>query len=237
MKLSAIKTEPEKHFNKDEAHEKLAELKIKMEVLHRKLYSEGKKSLLIILQGLDASGKDGAVKNVFSGLNPLGISAKSFKSPSKEELSHDFLWRIHKECPGKGTIKLFNRSHYEDVLVPVVEKFIDKKTIEKRFKQINDFEKMLVDNGTMVLKFYLHISREEQLKRLTERKTNPEKHWKHNDGDWETRAKWDCYMDAYEDIFKHCNEVNWHIIPSDSNRYKELHIAEKVVETLEKMLD
>jgi PPK2 family polyphosphate:nucleotide phosphotransferase len=197
------------------------------------LYAQSKYSLLIIFQGMDASGKDGATKAVFSSVNPQGVSVTSFKKPSDIESAHDFLWRIHQQCPEKGMIKIFNRSHYEDVLIPSIYGTLDKKFIEKRKKYINEFEKMLEDNGTKVLKFYLHISEEEQQKRFKERLTNPSKNWKHNPSDAETAKHWPAFKKVYQNIFEECGDVSWNIVPADKNWYKEYVIAKKIAETLQ----
>ncbi|UKN00126.1 polyphosphate kinase [Paracrocinitomix mangrovi] len=203
--------------------------------LQRILYAQSEKSLLVILQGVDASGKDGTVRRIFSGVNPLGCRVYSFKKPTEEEMAHDFLWRVHKVVPAKGMIHIFNRSHYEDILVPTVLETHSKDQIEKRYDQINEFEKLLESNGTKILKFYLHISKEEQLERLTERIENPQKHWKHNDGDWNSRKMWDDYMNVYETIFKRCNNVLWDVIPADRNWVKINFIAKRIIEAMEQM--
>ena len=175
------------------------------------------------------------VKELFSGLNPFGCNVAAFKSPTPEEAAHDFLWRIHNKTPGNGMIHIFNRSHYEDLLVPVVNKLMNKDQIDRRIHNINNFERLLEDNGTIILKFYLHISRAEQEQRLLERQTNPKKFWKHDDHDWSTREKWDAYMNAYETIFHNCNKPEWEIVPADQNWYKEYLVSKKVCETLEKL--
>lgn len=205
----------------------------KIEELQRKLFAEQKHSLLIVLQGVDAAGKDGVVKSLLGGVNPLGCNVYSFKKPTEEEFAHDFLWRVHNIVPRKGMIHIFNRSHYEDILVPSVEGYFSEEIISRRYDHINNFEQLLLDNGTIVLKFYLHISKEEQLERLTERIENPEKYWKHNDGDWDSREKWNAYMDVYEKIFQKCNVTPWNIIPSNRNWYKVNLIAKHVLKTLE----
>lgn len=235
MKLTNTPTRAPKSFEKEATKKETQQLSNTIHELQKILYAEGKRSLLIIFQGLDASGKDGLINKVFSGINPLGCFVKAFKKPSEEERSHDFLWRVHHNTPAKGMIHIFNRSHYEDVLVPRVEKLIDLKIIEKRFDHINHFETLLEDSGTTILKFYLHISQEEQHQRLEERKINPKKFWKHNDEDWETSKKWNEYMDAYEDIFQNCCSVPWNIVPSDQNFYKEYMVAKTIKEALEKM--
>jgi len=230
--LKSIITTPSKHLKKDKIKKQTEQyIKIIRERQHI-LYAQSKYSILIILQGMDASGKDGATKAIFSSVNPQGVSVTSFKSPSEAELAHDFLWRIHHECPNKGMIKIFNRSHYEDVLVPAVNQWIDKKLIKKRFDYINSFENLLKDNGTKVLKFYLHISEEEQTKRFQERLTDPLKNWKYNSSDEKTAKQWPQYRKAYQEIFEKCNDIPWHIIPADKNWFKEYLIAKKVAETL-----
>ncbi|MGL4597000.1 MAG: PPK2 family polyphosphate kinase [Bacteroidia bacterium] len=233
MKLPNLSTRAPKGLDKEKTKAETQKLVAKIGELQNVLYASQKHSLLVVLQGLDASGKDGLVKTVFFGINPLGCTVKSFKAPTEVERNHDFLWRVHQAAPEKGMIQIFNRSHYEDVLVPRVEKWIDDKTVKNRFQHINNFEQLLNDNGTIVLKFYLHISKAEQKERLFERKTHPEKYWKHHDGDWETRKKWDAYMESYEDIFKYCNAPEWTIVPADQNWYKEYLVAKKIVTTLE----
>jgi len=231
----SVSTRAPESFDKDKTKTKILLLKDEISELQKVLYAESKHSLLLILQGIDASGKDGLIANVFSGLNPLGCSVSAFKVPTLEEDAHDFLWRIHKNTPAKGMIGIFNRSHYESLLVPVVEGEIDQKEINSRIKDINNFEDLLKNNNTIVLKFYLHISKKEQEERLMERQTNPKKFWKHNDSDWSVSHKWDRYMAAYENIFKNCNSPEWHVIPSDQNWYKEYLVAEKVLETLKSL--
>lgn len=236
MKLTTISTRAPKNLDKETTKQETQKLLQKLPELQNVMYAQDKYSLLVILQGVDASGKDGVVKAVFTGVNPLGCSVKSWKAPSSEEKEHDFLWRIHKEMPERGTIKIFNRSHYEDVLITRVEKWIDDTTAHRRFNFINQFEKMISEeNNTIILKFYLHISKEEQKERLEERISDPTKNWKSNPSDMLVNEKWDNYQAAYEDVFKHSNETPWHIIPSDQNWYKEHLIAKTIVETLEKL--
>jgi PPK2 family polyphosphate:nucleotide phosphotransferase len=203
--------------------------------LQRLLYADGSKSILVILQGVDAAGKDGTVRKIFSSVNPLGCRVYAFKAPTEEEAAHDYLWRIHKVVPPKGMIHIFNRSHYEDILVPKVTGSLTDEEIELRYDQINQFEKLLTSNGTTIIKFYLHISKEEQLERLTERIENPTKHWKHNDGDWHSRKLWDDYMEAYQTIFERCNDIPWHIVPSDKNWVKINYIAREILNVMENM--
>jgi PPK2 family polyphosphate:nucleotide phosphotransferase len=205
--------------------------------LQDRLYAEGKRSLLVVLQGTDCSGKDGTVRAVFNTAGPIGIEVTSFKVPSEEERAHDYLWRVHKACPRKGIIGIFNRSHYEDVLVVKVKKLADAQAIERRYEEINQFEKMLTDNGTRVLKFMLHISNEEQAERLRDRVSDPTKQWKFNPGDLEDRKLWDQYMAAYETALKRCSTTHapWHVIPADRNWTRNAAIARIVRETLEDM--
>lgn len=233
--LSNIDTKAHYSLNKDEIKKELKQLNQKLIAYQKKMNAQGNHSLLIIFQGMDASGKDGATRRVLEGVNPSGIHVKSFKKPTDEEFAHDFLWRVHKHAPAKGMIQVFNRSHYEDILVPSVLGFIPKELIEERYKLINYFEKLLEHNGTKVLKFFLHVSKEEQLERLTERTQNPEKYFKHKDGDWETREHWDSYMNVYESLFERCNDIPWHVIPSDQNWYKTYLITQKIIETFESM--
>jgi PPK2 family polyphosphate:nucleotide phosphotransferase len=208
----------------------------KLDDLQNLLFAESKHTVLIILQGMDASGKDGAIRKVFATLNPQGVRVQSFKAPTDVELSHDFLWRIHGATPPKGTIQIFNRSHYEDVLITRVHKWIDDKTAKKRMKAINDFEQLLQEhNSTTILKFYLHISREEQEQRLQERIHDATKQWKYNEKDFEEAKLWDDYMAAYEDCFEHCDDVPWTIVPADQNWYKEYIIAQALLKALEKL--
>ena len=226
IKLANTHTTAPKGFDKENTKAKTAELIEELDELQNLLYAESKHSILIIVQGMDASGKDGATRNVFGHLNPQGVNVASFKVPTAEELSHDFLWRIHKQVPKKGMIQIFNRSHYEDILITRVHKMIDDKTAKQRMKAINDFEELLtLHNNTHILKFYLHISPQEQQLRLKERLKDPRKMWKYNENDLKEAKLWDIYMKVYQDCFDHCNTVPWTITPSDQNWYKEHVIA------------
>ncbi len=208
-----------------------------IDALQTKLYAEGRQALLVILQGMDCSGKDGTARSVFNACGPIGVTVASFKAPSSEELSHDYLWRIHQKCPPRGVIGLFNRSHYEDVLVVKVRKLVPTETIEKRYEQINNFEKMIAQNGTRVLKFMLNISKDEQKKRLEERVADETKRWKFNPGDLADRMLWDDYMKAYEEALSRCSTAHapWHIIPADRNWVRNAIIGRIVRETLQDM--
>ncbi len=233
LSLSAISTKAPKSFDKEKTKAKTAKLLEELDELQNLLIAESKHALLVVIQGMDASGKDGTLRNVFGSLNPLGISVASWKAPTPEELSHDFLWRIHKEVPAKGMIKVFNRSHYEDILITRVHQWCDDATAQKRIKAINDFEELLTEhNNTKILKFYLHISPKEQQERLTERTHDPRKMWKYNEKDFEEAKLWKLYMKYYEACFKQCNKIPWIIVPSDQNWYKEYLIAQKTVSAL-----
>ena len=235
MKLKSFSTRAPNKFSKEKTKIKTDVLKPQIDVLQNLMYAEGKHSLLIILQGMDASGKDGVIKNVFSIVNPQGCSVVSFKKPTETEMKHDFLWRIHSQVPEKGMIGIFNRSHYEDVLIQRVHKWVDDDIIKQRFININNFEKLLKENDTVVLKFFLYVSREEQLQRLNERMKDETKMWKYNKEDLNERKYWNQYMSAYEDAINNCNEIPWHIIPADQNWYKEYLISDIVVKEMNKL--
>jgi PPK2 family polyphosphate:nucleotide phosphotransferase len=230
--LKDISTRAPKDLEKQETKLKTAAIVAELDDLQNLLYAESKHSLLIILQGMDASGKDGAIKNVMGQINPQGVVVKSFKAPTAEELSHDFLWRVHAQAPAKGMITVFNRSHYEDILITRVRGLCDDDTAIKRMKSINAFEELLQHNNTTILKFYLHISAEEQQERLTERMNDPKKHWKYNAKDFEEAKLWDKYMEMYEECFDKCNKIPWIITPADQNWYKEYIIASTLHKTL-----
>jgi|SRR5687768_12265388 len=231
--LSEVSTKAPKEFDKKETKELFAKLLVELDGLQNLLYAEKKHSILIVLQGLDASGKDGAIRKVFGQMNPQGVRVQSFKAPTEEELAHDFLWRIHKHTPEKGMIQIFNRSHYEDVLVTRVHKWCDDAEAAKRFDAINDFEELLtLHNNTRILKFYLHISKEEQEDRLKERVNDPTKVWKYNAKDKTEAKHWDKYMEMYEEVFVNCSAVPWVIVPADQNWYKEYIMAKTLVDTL-----
>ena len=237
IKLDQISTKADKKSEKDDIKKQTRKILKKLDALQNLLYAENKHSILIVIQGMDASGKDGAIRKVFGKLNPQGVMVKSFKAPTPEELSHDFLWRVHPHSPGKGMIQVFNRSHYEDILITRVHKWCDDETAKKRMKAINDWEDLLVNhNNTHILKFYLHVSEEEQRSRLDERIKDPTKQWKYNENDYAEEKLWDIYMEMYEDCFNNCNVIPWHIVPSDQNWYKEYVIASRLYETL-KALD
>ncbi|RIJ23608.1 polyphosphate kinase 2 family protein [Henriciella barbarensis] len=201
------------------------------------LYACRQRALLVVLQGMDTSGKSGVIRNVFAQTSPLGMKVKAFKAPSKEELAHDYLWRVHEAVPPKGIIGIFDRSHYEDVLVVKVRDFAPAEMVEQRYDQINQFEKLLSENGVTILKFMLHIGHEKQGERLKERVTEPHKRWKFNPGDLEDRKLWPDFMDAYETMVNRCSTpwAPWYVIPSDSRTRRNAAIARIVRGTLEDM--
>ena len=209
----------------------------KIPLFQERLFAHGTRGLLIVLQGMDTSGKDGTIKHVMSGVNPQGCRVATFKAPSHKELSHDFLWRVHQETPAKGFIGLFNRSHYEDVVITRVHGLVSDKIVTQRFRHIIDFEHMLAQNGITILKFFLHISKDEQRHRLEARIQDPEKRWKFNLNDLAERKLWDHYMKAYEEAISATSTASapWFIVPADYKWYRNLVIAETVVETLESM--
>jgi len=225
----------DKELNREKTEEETEKILKKIGKLQYKMYAQNKYSILVILQGIDASGKDGVTKSVLKYCNPVGIRIYSFKKPTEAEYAHDFLWRVHQQVPQKGEFQVFIRSHYEDILVPSVEKFIPANVIEKRYGIINYFENLLEQNNTNVLKFFLNVSREAQKERLLERINLKKKHWKHKDGDWDTREKFDDYMAVYEKIINTCNKIPWHIVPSDKNWQKTYYVAVEVLKTLENL--
>ena len=236
IKLSEISTRAPKEFDKSATKEKTAAIIKELDDLQNLLYAEGKHSILVVIQGMDASGKDGVIRNVMGNMNPQGVNVKSYKAPTPEELAHDFLWRIHHYAPQKGMIQIFNRSHYEDILITRVHKWCDDETARKRMNAINDFEQLLINhNNTHILKFYLHVSPEEQQERLTERLSDPAKMWKYNEKDFEEAKLWDIYMEMYEDCFNNCNNPEWKIVPADQNWYKEYTIASKLSDLLKSL--
>jgi len=235
IKLSDIPTSAPDNVNEKDIRKKTSKIAKKIEDLQSIMYAEGKHSLLVVFQGMDSSGKDGATRETFKYCSPSGVSAYSFKKPTDEEFGHDFLWRISKQAPQKGQIKVFIRSHYEDVLIQRVHGWIDEKRVSKRIDAINAWEDLLqFDNNTTVLKFYMHLSKDRQLEKLTERIEVPRKQFKHNDSDWEERNHWDKYRAAYEDVINR-STTPWIIAPVDQRWYRNYFIAKKVLETLEGM--
>lgn len=223
--------------DKEEGRRRLRENIGRLNDLQARLYAEHKRSLLVVLQGMDTAGKDGTIRRVMTGVNPQGCRVQSFKSPSAEELNHDFLWRIHKAVPSRGMIGLFNRSHYEDVLIVRVHDLVPESIWSARYGQINRFEQNLVENGTTILKFFIHISRDEQKKRLQARLEDPGKTWKFNPADIKERKKWDDYIEAYEAVLEKCSTrwAPWFVIPSDRKWHRNLAVSEILADTLESM--
>jgi PPK2 family polyphosphate:nucleotide phosphotransferase len=217
----------------DEFHKRRTEIV----ELGEKLFAEGRQKLLIVFQAMDGGGKDGTIRSVFEGANPQWVEVTSFKKPSAEELSRDYLWRIHKAVPPSGKIGVFNRSHYEDVLVVRVHKLVPEGVWNLRYKQINAFEEVLTASGTTILKFFLHISKNEQKQRFEERIQIPEKRWKFDPADLDKRKYWDDYRAAFEDMMEKCSTENspWYVVPADQNWYRDLVVASVIADTLKKM--
>ncbi len=235
IQLHSIPTGAPEGFHKKDLKKKTTELVARLGALQHLMYAQGKYSMRVILQGMDGSGKDGAVRNVFTDCSIAGLNLVSFKKPTEEEFAHDFLWRVHKHTPSKGMMTIFNRSHYEDILIQRVHKWIDADRVKMRMKAINAFEQLLeADNETLVVKFYMHISKEEQLIQLQQRIDDPSKHWKHNDSDWEQRKYWNEYMEAYEYAINE-SEIPWHICPVDDRWYRDYFIASVLVDRLERL--
>jgi PPK2 family polyphosphate:nucleotide phosphotransferase len=227
----------DKNESKKSSIPKIVNLQKRMDELQYQLVAEQKHSLLICLQGMDAGGKDGVIRHVMGSMNPQGCRVIGFKQPSPVELAHDFLWRIEQETPRKGEVVIFNRSHYEDVLIVRVHNLVPKNVWSKRYNQINDFERRLAANNTHILKFFLHISKEEQLDRFEQRLDDPRSRWKISDSDYSERELWNDYQEAYEDVLNKCstNEAPWFVIPSNHKWFRNLAISQIIVETLEKL--
>lgn len=224
-------------LKKEEALAEVAANTPVIDDLSHRLYAENRRALLLVLQGMDTSGKDGAIRHVMTGVNPQTCQVVSFKQPSEEELDHDFLWRVHRQVPRKGNIGIFNRSHYEDVLVVRVHQLVPEAVWKRRYEQINAFEELLVDQGTTVLKMFLHISRDEQRQRLVERLRDPRARWKFSRQDLAERALWSDYQEAYEDALTRCNtdSAPWHVIPANRKWVRNLVISRLLRQTLEKL--
>lgn len=233
-KFKNLDTDAPSYITKEEAIKKCTDLYKLISDFQNKLFKKPSISLLVIFQGMDASGKDGAIKKITSTLNPRGIDVASFKAPTQEELSHDFLWRIHQKTPAKGRMAFFNRSHYEDILITKVHNRISEKTYKERINHINNFEQLLIDNNTFIIKFFLDVSKNEQRERLDERINTPSKNWKYDPNDEVERKLWKEYSEAYKTIFDKCNskESPWYCIPADNKWYRDLIVAEIVYQTL-----
>lgn len=221
--------------DKDKAKAELEALRAKLEALQSVFYASGKHKLLIVLQAMDTAGKDSTIRMVFDGMNPQGVKVANFKAPTPEELAHDFLWRVHAKVPGNGEIVIFNRSHYEDVLITRVNGWIDDKACTQRYAAINSFEQLLADNGTTILKFYLHISKDEQKQRLIERQQDPTKQWKFNPDDLKSRAQWGDYMDAYSQAIAATSSAHapWFVVPANSKLQRNLIVSTVICDTLQ----
>lgn len=227
----------EDYRKKRDVEDELASQRERIRSLQERLYAEHKRSLLVVLQAMDTGGKDGTIRSVFEGVNPQGCQVWSFKRPSEEELSHDFLWRYHAKAPPRGMVTIFNRSHYEDVLIVRVKSIVPEEVWRQRYAMINHFEQLLTLDGTTILKFFLHISKEEQKERLESRLRDPTKHWKWDGGDLRERAYWDQYMLAYEDAITNCATAHapWYVVPANKKWYRNLVIARAIADTLEAM--
>ncbi len=235
IKLSDYDTRPPKDIDKGEIKDQTEAFAERLGDLHQLLLAEQKHAILVIFQGMDASGKDGAVKKVFRKCTHNNINVYSFKKPTEEEFAHDFLWRVHQRVPAKGNIQVFNRSHYEDVLIQRVHGWIDEERYKKRMNAINAFEDLLqFDNNTLIFKFYLHLSYEQQEKELQERIDEHDKNWKHNPNDWKEREHWSEYMQCYEDVLNQ-SVLPWTIVPVDERWYRDYIVAKTIVEGMEKL--
>jgi len=234
VRLDDIPTDPPDDMTKERAAARFEALNEELFKLQELMWGARTHSVLVVLQGRDAAGKDGAIKHVAGALNPRGVLVTSFGVPTEEERQHDFLWRVHRHAPRHGEFAIFNRSHYEDVLVVRIHDLVPKSLWKERFGHINDFEKMLAEHNTIVLKFFLHISKKEQEKRLLEREKDPSTAWKLNVDDWRERERWDEYTEAYEDVIGRCStsQAPWHVIPADAKWYRNLLIAEAVAEAM-----
>jgi PPK2 family polyphosphate:nucleotide phosphotransferase len=239
-KVRLAKIDPDfagKHMSRQAAAEATTRAIERIERLQYLLYADASQSLLIVLQGLDAAGKDGLVRHLFSGVNPQGVSVASFKKPTEVEAAHDFLWRVHRRAPANGEIVIYNRSHYEDVLVVRVHKFVPHAVWSKRYELINDFEKTLSDNGTRILKFYLHISPQEQLERFKARLDDRTRQWKISEADYAEREYWPQYIDAYEDALERTStkRAPWYVIPANHKWFRNLAVSQIIADTMEDM--
>lgn len=239
VQLDQIDPEDKGDFDGDkkDGETLLPELTKELEVLQERFYAGHKQGMLVLLQGMDTCGKDGTIRHVFEGVNPQGVRVASFKVPTAQELDHDYLWRVHQQMPAKGEIVIFNRSHYEDVLVVRVHELVKEDVWKRRYDHINAFERMLTDEGLVILKFFLHISKDEQKQRLLDRLAEPEKHWKYSAGDVKERAHWDAYMQAYEDMLEKTSTewAPWYVVPANRKWFRNLVVGTTLVKTLRKL--
>lgn len=240
LKLSSIDTSGKalaEELDKEKSYAPFEILRDELQQLQKMLYAQNKHRILVVMQAMDTGGKDGCIKHVFSRVDPQGLNVVPFKKPSEEALAHDFLWRIHKHVPRNGHITVFNRSHYEDIIAVRVKELYPEKVWKKRYRHVVDFEQMLVDEGTTIVKIFLHISKEEQKNRLQARLDNPNKYWKFNPDDLKDRARWEDFMETYEDVIEKTSTADapWYIIPSDRKWYRNLCVGRIMVETLKKL--
>jgi len=235
--LAAFDPADDGGLKEKEAEARVADLNRRLETLQEVLYAEGRHRVLVVLQAMDTGGKDGVIRHVFDGVNPQGVRVAAFGRPTEEELAHDYLWRVHRHTPGAGEMAIFNRSHYEDVLVVRVHGLVPEAVWSRRYAQINDWERLLTEEGTTILKFYLHISPEEQAKRLAARRDDPTKRWKFRLGDLEERGRWSAYMAAYEAVLSRTSTpwAPWYVVPADRKWYRNLVVATILVEALESL--
>jgi PPK2 family polyphosphate:nucleotide phosphotransferase len=234
LRLADVDTSASGGMDKEEGRAKLGELQAELADLQEELYAAGTHSLLVILQGMDTSGKDGTIRSVLGAVDPVGCRVEAFKAPTDEELAHDFLWRVHRVTPRLGQISVFNRSHYEDVLVVRVRSLVPEAVWRPRYEQIRHFESLLAASGTILVKFFLHVGRDEQEERLLAREDNPTKAWKLSAGDWRERELWDEYQRAYEEAIERCTagDAPWYVVPADRKWFRDLAVAEVLVRTL-----
>jgi PPK2 family polyphosphate:nucleotide phosphotransferase len=235
VKLADLAPDDTHGTSREEAERKSSKLEQKLSQLQETLYAAGQNSVLVVLQGLDTAGKDGTISHVMPHFSPSGCRVESFKVPTPDELAHDFLWRAHRVTPPLGTLTIFNRSHYEDVLVARVHKLVPKSVWERRYDQINHFESLLADSGTLIVKFFLHISKKEQRKRLEARENDPTKAWKLSTSDWQEHERYDEYIGAYEDALSRCSTevAHWHIVPADHKWFRNQAVAQALSSILE----
>ena len=237
LRLADVDPADTQGWEKQAGQTKIAELNQRLQELQEMLYADGRHRVLVVLQGMDASGKDGTIRSVFEGVNPQGVNVASFKRPSDDELARDYLWRVHDKVPRNGQLTIFNRSHYEDVLVVRVNDLVPKARWSKRYEHIRNFEQLLTDEGTTIVKFFLHISKEEQRVRQQERIDNPSKRWKFARADLDARKLWDSYTKAFEDAISKTSTKNapWYVVPADRNWYRNLVVSQVLVDTLDRL--
>ena len=235
MNLHTLSGRPPKNTDKGDIKDAIDQLGEELYQLHTQFMACSDKGLLVVVQGLDAAGKDGLVRRIIAHMNPIGTTTHSFKKPTEEEYSHNFLWRIQRALPPHGKVGFFIRSHYEDILVPGVEGYLPNDVVDRRYNQINQFEALVQDHGMRIVKVFLHVSKEEQEERLNERINLAHKHWKHNDRDWEVRAKREDYLNCYHSLIERCNTPEWNVVPADTNWWKTYAVMSLMVEELKHM--